>query len=264
MSSLETARTAVGIMGNVISLCLFLSPVPTFVKIWKKGSVERFKPDPYLATLMNCMVWVVYGLPMVHPDSTLVLTINGTGTFIQFVYIALFVVYSDKKKRVKVLSILLIEIAFVVALLLIVTLLVHSVNKRGTIVGVLCVVFCIMIYVAPLSVMKMVIKTKSVEYMPFYLSLASLANGACWTAYALIKIDWFIIIPNGVGALLAMGQLILYAAFYKSTQRQIAERKAAEKGGSGGGELNLSQVGVAVVDRDEDAYVNKAARNGAV
>ena len=39
---------------------------------------------------------------------------------------------------------------------------------------------------------KMVIKTKSVEYMPLFLSLASLVNGICWTAYALIRFDLYI------------------------------------------------------------------------
>ncbi|CAI0408800.1 unnamed protein product [Linum tenue] len=254
--SLDTARTAVGIIGNVISLCLFLSPVPTFVQIWKKKSVEQFKPDPYLATLLNCMAWVVYGLPVVHPNSTLVLTINGGGTVIQLVYIAVYLTYSDRKRRVKVLSLVLLEVAFVVLLLVLVVSLVHELHKRAAIVGVLCVVFCTMIYVAPLSVMvKMVIKTRSVEYMPFYLSLASLGNGACWTAYALIRIDLFIIIPNGIGVVLAMVQLILYGAFYKSTQRQIAERKAGEKGR----EVNLAQV---VVDREEDGAGKKKAGNG--
>lgn len=39
-----------------------------------------------------------------------------------------------------------------------------------------------------------VIKTKSVEYMPFFLSLANFANGAVWTAYGLIKFDKFIVV----------------------------------------------------------------------
>ncbi|XP_039004409.1 bidirectional sugar transporter SWEET7-like [Hibiscus syriacus] len=71
---LNTIRNVVGVTGNVISLFLFLSPVPTFAQIWKKNSVEQFSPAPYLATLINCMVWVIYGLPMVHPNSTLVVT----------------------------------------------------------------------------------------------------------------------------------------------------------------------------------------------
>ncbi|CAN1254558.1 Bidirectional sugar transporter SWEET7 [Linum perenne] len=214
MSDLDTARTAVGIIGNVISLCLFLSPVPTFVKICKKGSVEQYKPDPYLATLLNCMAWVVYGLPIIHPNSTLVLTINGAGTFIQFVYIALYLRYSNKKKRIKVSAIVLVEIVFVVLLLVLVVVLVHPLKKRSTIVGVLCVMFCLMIYVAPLSVM----------------------------------------IPNGLGALLAVGQLVLYATFYKSTKKQIAERKETEKVG----DITLSQVVLAL----DEEVVAKSVING--
>lgn len=39
---------------------------------------------------------------------------------------------------------------------------------------------------------KMVIQMKSVEYMPLFLSLASLVNGISWTAYALIRFDLYI------------------------------------------------------------------------
>lgn len=41
---------------------------------------------------------------------------------------------------------------------------------------------------------KLVIKTKSVEYMPFFLSLFSFLNGACWTSYALIRFDAYILV----------------------------------------------------------------------
>lgn len=43
---------------------------------------------------------------------------------------------------------------------------------------------------------KLVIQTKSVEYMPLFLSLASLANSICWTAYALIRFDLYITVSN--------------------------------------------------------------------
>jgi solute carrier family 50 protein (sugar transporter) len=41
---------------------------------------------------------------------------------------------------------------------------------------------------------KIVITTKSVEYMPFFVSLASFANGVAWSAYAFIKFDPFILV----------------------------------------------------------------------
>ncbi|XP_022640000.1 bidirectional sugar transporter SWEET6b isoform X3 [Vigna radiata var. radiata] len=101
MTTADIARTVVGIIGNIISGALFLSPVPTFIEIWKKRSVEQFSPIPYLAMVVNCMVWTLYGLPMVHPHSILVVTINGSGSGVALIFIALFLIYSDGKKRLK-------------------------------------------------------------------------------------------------------------------------------------------------------------------
>ncbi|CAL9771267.1 unnamed protein product [Musa acuminata subsp. burmannicoides] len=203
----------------------------TFVRIWKKGSVEQFSPIPYVATLLNCMMWVVYGLPMVHPHSMLVITINGSGLAIELSYVLLFLVYSHGSKRLKVLLMLLAETAFVAAVALLVLTLAHTHERRSMIVGVLCVFFGTMMYVAPLSVMRLVIQTKSVEYMPLFLSLASFFNGVCWTAYALIRFDPYITIPNGLGVVFSVAQLMLYATYYKSTQRQIeAVKRKTEMG----------------------------------
>lgn len=233
MASADIARTAVGILGNIISLGLFLAPLPTFYSIWKRGSVEQFSPAPYLATLLNCMLWVVYGLPIVHPHSTLVVTINGAGCLIEITFIILFLIYSDGKQRIKVVAMLLVEVAVVAAVAILVITLVHTYERRSLIIGTMCIVFCIMMYVAPLSVMKLVIATKSVEYMPLSISLASLANGVCWTTYALIRFDLYITIPNGLGTLFGIAQLILYATFYKSTKRQLEARKAKGDAGLG-------------------------------
>ncbi|KAL4565402.1 hypothetical protein LXL04_029496 [Taraxacum kok-saghyz] len=231
MVSSEFARTAVGIIGNVIALILFLSPVPTFIQIVKKGSVEQFSAVPYLATFINCGIWVLYGLPVVHPHSLLVITINGTGFVIETVYLLLFLIYSDRKQRIKVLLIAVAELVFLGVLSALVLTVAHTTKVRSDIVGSIAIVGNIMMYAAPLSVMKLVITTKSVEYMPFFLSLFSTLNGISWTIYALIRFDPYIVIPNGLGSLLGVTQLILYAAFYKSTKRQMAERKAnAEMG----------------------------------
>ncbi|KAJ1408189.1 SWEET sugar transporter [Sesbania bispinosa] len=238
----DIARTVVGIIGNIISGFLFLSPVPTFIEICKKGSVEQFSPAPYLATLVNCMVWTLYGLPMVHPHSILVVTINGSGCFIEIIYVTLFLIYSDRRKRLKVLLWLIVELIFIAALTFVTLTLVHTPKKRSAVVGTTCIIFNIMMYASPLAIMKLVIVTKSVEYMPFFLSLASFGNGVAWTTYALIRFDPFITIPNGLGTLFSIAQLILYATFYKSTKRQIAARKANM-------EVDLSQVVVGNSDQ---------------
>jgi len=58
-----------------------------------------------------------------------------------------------------------------------------------------------------------------------------LANGICWTAYSLItRFDIFITIPNGLGVLFSVIQLVVYGLYYKSTEEQDdeAEMKSAE------------------------------------
>lgn len=172
--------------GNIIALILFLSPVyvlvpkdslilililfkcvrtsnndyflinifrPTFTIIWKKKSVEQFSAVPYLATLFNCGMWILYGLPWIHPHSFLVLTINGSGFIIELVYLMIFLTYSDKKKRKNVILIALAELAFIGVVALMVLTLVHSMKMRTTIIGSICMVGCFLMYASPLAVM---------------------------------------------------------------------------------------------------------------
>uniref|UniRef100_R7VYL9 Protein RUPTURED POLLEN GRAIN 1 n=1 Tax=Aegilops tauschii TaxID=37682 RepID=R7VYL9_AEGTA len=254
MVSADAARNIVGIVGNVISFGLFLSPVPTFWRIIKAKDVEEFKPDPYLATLLNCMLWVFYGLPIVHPNSILVVTINGIGLVIESAYLIIFFIYATRNTRLKMLGVLAVEALFmvgVVAGVLLVFFIYATRNtrlkmlgvlavealfmvgvvagvllgaptheKRSMIVGILCVIFGSVMYASPLTIMGKVIKTRSVEYMPFVLSLVNFLNGCCWTGYALIKFDLYITIPNGLGAVFGLAQLILYGCYYRLTPKK--------------------------------------------
>ncbi|XP_070021677.1 uncharacterized protein [Nicotiana sylvestris] len=210
---------------STVALILFLSPLPTFIHTWKKKSMEKFSPFPYIATFLNCGLWLLYGLPWIQPHGgILIMTINGIGLGIEIVYLTLFVLYSERKQRMKVFFIVLSEIMFIGLIAILVITLVHSHEKRSTIVGNICMVGNILMYGSPLAIMKLVIKTKSVEYMPFFLSFFSFLCSASWTTYALIRLDVYILTPNLIGTVLGLVQLLLYA-----TMRQIAERKAQGK-----------------------------------
>ncbi|XLU42562.1 hypothetical protein S245_037376 [Arachis hypogaea] len=87
--------------GNVISFCLFMSPMPTFVQICKAKSVQDFKPDPYVVTVLNCAMWSFYGMPFVTKNNVLVLTINGFGFFLELFYTGIFLAFSPWGKRVR-------------------------------------------------------------------------------------------------------------------------------------------------------------------
>nr|UJT76398.1 bidirectional sugar transporter SWEET5 [Hemerocallis fulva] len=218
MVNAEVIRSGVGIVGNAISLGLFLSPLPTFVQIIKQKAVEQFSPVPYLATLLNCLLWFFYGLPIVHLNGMLILTINGAGLLFETVYLSIFLTFAPPNQRLKVIGIIIGELVFVGAVAAVVLNVAHTIPKREMMVGILCVIFGTCMYASPLSVMKLVIETKSVKYMPFTLSLVSFVNGLCWTSYALLKFDLYVLIPNGLGTMLGLIQLIIYAIYFKSTQ----------------------------------------------
>lgn len=85
---------------DYISCVLFLINRPTFYKIVRRRAVEQYSPIPYLATFMNCLLWLVYGLPFVTPNSVLVLTINGIGLGMESIYLFLYFAFASKKQRV--------------------------------------------------------------------------------------------------------------------------------------------------------------------
>ncbi|CAL5198271.1 unnamed protein product [Lathyrus oleraceus] len=218
MVNTDVIRTVVGIIGNAISFCLFMSPLPTFIKIWKAKSVQDFKPDPYVVTILNCAVWSFYGMPFISESNTLVVTINGFGFFLEIVYTSIFFLYSNGSKRKKILMAILAEIVFLVLVIFIVMYFIENQKERRLVVGFICIIFNILMYFSPLTVMRQVIRTKSVKYMPFLLSLANFLNGVIWTTYALLKWDPFIVVPNGLGALSGLAQLILYGVYYRTTK----------------------------------------------
>ncbi|KAF7136069.1 hypothetical protein RHSIM_Rhsim08G0170700 [Rhododendron simsii] len=163
-------------------------------------------------------MWVFYGLPFVHPDSILVVTINAIGLVIEIFYVCVFLAFSDWPKRRKIIIALLVELVFLAVVIFITMTFLHTTKSRSMLIGIFCIVFNIIMYTSPLTVMRMVIRTKSVKFMPFYLSLANFLNGSIWLVYALLIFDPYITIPNGLGALSGAVQLILYATYYKSTR----------------------------------------------
>ncbi|CAN8233154.1 unnamed protein product [Cochlearia groenlandica] len=231
MVDAKNARFIVGVIGNIISFGLFAAPLKTFYRIYKKKSVEEFQYVPYITTIMNCMLWVFYGLPVVHKDSILVSTINGIGLVIEAIYLAVYFLYCGHKKNARrnILGFLALEIVCVLAIVLITIFAIKDEFVKQTFVGVICDVFNIAMYASPMLVIGKVVKTKSVKYMPFLLSFVGFVNACIWTSYALIyKVDLYVLVSNGVGTLFGLVQLITYACYCKATPLEKTVKPSSE------------------------------------
>ncbi|KAK1292550.1 Bidirectional sugar transporter SWEET16 [Acorus calamus] len=217
----------VGLVGNIISILVFTSPIATFRRVVKKKSTENFKGIPYITTLLSTSLWTFYGL--LKPGGLLVVTVNGVGSVLQAIYVILFLIYAPKDTRVKLAKIVaILNIGCYGGVILITLLAIHG-SVRLVVIGVMCAVLTVGMYASPMGAMRRVVKTRSVEYMPFSLSFFLFLNGGVWSAYALLVKDFFIGVPNAIGFVLGSAQLVLYTVYRSSKSFKSVDSVKDEK-----------------------------------
>ncbi|KAI3463592.1 hypothetical protein Pfo_020255 [Paulownia fortunei] len=200
-----------GILGNLVSFLVYLAPAPTFYRILKKKSTEEFQSVPYVVALLSSMLWIYYAT--LKSNETLLITINSVGCFIEAIYISIFISYAPKKARMLALKLLLLLNFVGFGLILIFTHFLVKESQRVQVLGWISVTLSASVYIAPLSIMKQVIRTKSVEFMPISLSFALLLNAVMWFFYGLLLKDFYIAVPNIVGFIFGALQIILYLVY---------------------------------------------------
>ncbi|CAK9170066.1 unnamed protein product [Ilex paraguariensis] len=210
----------VGAIGNIISVLVFLSPIGTFWRIVTNRSTEEFESLPYICTLLNSSLWTYYGIT--KPGGLLVATVNGFGIIVETVYIALFLIFAPEKMKAKTVVLVgILDVGFLAAAILFTQLALQG-DLRIEAIGLLGAGLNIIMYGSPLAVMRTVVTTKSVEYMPFFLSFFLFLNGGIWAFYAFLVQDYFLGVPNGIGFILGIAQLVLYAIYRNAKPSKCA------------------------------------------
>ncbi|CAN4085493.1 unnamed protein product [Withania somnifera] len=211
-----------GLLGNIVSFMVYLAPVPTFYKIYKKKSTEGFQSVPYVVGLFSAMLWIYYAF--LKPDTTLLITINSVGCCIQSFYICFFLFYATKIAKMGTVKLLVSMNVVGLGLIILLTQFLAKGSNRAQIVGWICLIFSFCVFVAPLCVLRQVIKTKSVEYMPFLLSFFLTLSAVMWFFYGLLRKDYNIAIPNVLGFTFGVLQMVLYM-IYKNAKKVTANEE---------------------------------------
>ncbi|GLT39956.1 hypothetical protein SLA2020_141210 [Shorea laevis] len=209
-----------GLLGNMSSFVVFLAPIPTFYRIWKKKSTEGFHSVPYLTGLFSAMLWIYYAL--LKADAFLLITINAFGCVIEAIYIAFYITYAPRKERIFTLTLLLLLNFVGFCSILLLSHFLTKASMRVHVLGWICMVFSLIVFVAPLSIMRLVIRTKSVEYMPFNLSLYLTVSAVVWLFYGIFLKDLYVTIPNILGVIFGLLQMVLYAVYRNKSKMVVA------------------------------------------
>uniref|UniRef100_A0A0E0ETN1 Bidirectional sugar transporter SWEET n=1 Tax=Oryza meridionalis TaxID=40149 RepID=A0A0E0ETN1_9ORYZ len=202
-----------GILGNIVSFLVFLAPMPTFLRVYRKKSTEGFSSVPYVVALFSCTLWILYA--MVKTNSSPLLTINAFGCVVEAAYIAAYLVYAPRPARLRALaSFLLLNVA-AFSLVAVVTVAAVAQPHRVRVLGSICLAFSMAVFVAPMSVIMVVIKTKSAEFMPFSLSFFLTLSAVAWFFYGLFTNDLYVTLPNVGGFFFGCVQMALYFIYRK-------------------------------------------------
>jgi solute carrier family 50 protein (sugar transporter) len=96
-----------------------------------------------------------------------------------------------------------------------------SQSTRELIVGLVVNLNLIFFYLAPLSTIFAVLKTKNSASIHIWTMLTNTANGIFWGVYGLAVLDPFIYAPNSIGAGLGIVQMLLCLTFPRKSLEEV-------------------------------------------
>nr|KJB51263.1 hypothetical protein B456_008G209000 [Gossypium raimondii] len=140
------------------------------------------------------------------------------------------------------------SIPYVVSLFSAMLWIYYALLKKDAIFLITINTFCVFIqtfyivtyfYYGPKKEKRKVIKTKSVEYMPFTLSVFLTLGAVMWFFYGLCLKDMNVAVPNILGFIFGVLQMILYAVYKNHPKKTVEESDP---------KLQLSDHPVVVVD----------------
>ncbi|XP_060670923.1 bidirectional sugar transporter SWEET14-like [Ziziphus jujuba] len=198
-------------LGNIITFLVYLAPIATFHKVYKKQSTEGFQSLPYVVELFGSMLSIYYAILKQEVLLDLI-AINSVGSLIETLYIALFLFFAPKKSRMQTIHLVLL-IALGYGLIVILTLFLANGQKRIQIVGWIYLIFHLIVFATPLFIMRKVIRTRSVEFMPFALSFLQMLGAITGFFYWLLLKDYKFAFANVLGFIFGTVQMGLYMAY---------------------------------------------------
>lgn len=206
--------------GTAFSLFFFFSPIVLFIEVCKTNNIKKV---PYLMLLCNCIctfIWTVYGLA---GGGLMVWVCNGIGLIFNLTYVCWFWLYFFDKISLKVISIS-ISIAICVGAVTLGIFANHNKSLGDSIMdpfGWAGMILNIFMYAAPGQKIIEVFKKGNHTYIPIVSCVVAVGNSIAWGLFSLTHfqskdgtIDWFIFVPNGLGLIFSIFQVVLWLVYY--------------------------------------------------
>ncbi|KAJ8439109.1 hypothetical protein Cgig2_027035 [Carnegiea gigantea] len=146
------AVTIVGVLGNVISVMVYLAPLPTYYRIYKKKSTQGFQSVPYVVALFSAMLWLYYAL--LKEEEYFLISINSVGIVIETLYIGFYFAYAPTKAKICTAKLVFaLNLGVFSIIVIVIQLLLGNSSNRIHVLGYLCAIVTTSVFAAPLTIM---------------------------------------------------------------------------------------------------------------
>ncbi|KAL0729145.1 hypothetical protein Bca4012_025238 [Brassica carinata] len=133
--------TVFGIVGDIISFMLCLTPIPTMIRIHNRKSSEGDHSLTSVIALLSATLWIYYSV--ISMQGKLLVGVNYMSCVIHISYISFYLFYAPKKEKVLTLKlVLIVDVVLFGALFLLTYFLLHG-AKRIEVLGYVCVVYAV-------------------------------------------------------------------------------------------------------------------------
>lgn len=204
------ASTVAPTLGVALSNAMFLSAVPAVLDARKNGNLGDLNPVPWAFILANCIAWLHYSYVVQNPYA---FASNALGAVLGLFFTLTGVALGSPSQRNQLTAVAVVTSAASIAASFWTCFLLKTAAARQLLTGYFANVILVVFYGAPLSTLRMVLRDKSAASIYAPLSFLSLLNGSLWVIYGLAIRDFFIVVPNCCGLILAVIQLAFKVIF---------------------------------------------------
>ena len=232
-------------LGVFVGNYMFYAPYQDVQKAVARGSLGDLNPLPWAFMLGNCAAWVLYSILIRNffvfagnlPGFFLAVWFNLAASKLQYQQQFTPLSSTAEQPAGEVHSAprhdywVMITVACWMGLISLIGF--GDSISSGTkqlIVGLAANLNLSFFYGAPLSTIFTVIKERNTASIHFLTMVTNTANGIFWAAYGIAVLDYYIFVPNGLGALLGFVQFALYVLFpRKEAEDQMDVNKQVQE-----------------------------------
>jgi len=192
---------------TISTIGLFLTGIQICNRIYRMRTTGDISGFPFVATLVNCTLWLLYGY---SANISTIVIVNFIGASLQLTYALVYLRYTpDRTSYFRLIGSAVIFLAIMSFYLQ------YVVSDRKTAAfqaGIVASIATVIMFGSPLASLRDVILKQSTEALSLPLCFANLIVPIEWVLYGILINDKFVQVPNFLGAILGFVQVSL---FYK-------------------------------------------------